>query len=124
MKKNKFNFEELLKLMDEAARKVHKSNAKHQIVKRVYDPKTGKYIKTKRFKTKNHMTRKEEREFFGHGFGPLEKKSLYINIKEGATLFFDKNNGLCDVVPDSFRDILSDYRGVPYGILKLQFENG
>lgn len=122
MKKNKFNFEELLKLMDEAARKVHKSNAKHQIIKRVYDPKTGKYIKTKKFKTRSHMTRKEEREFFGHGFGPLEKKSLYINTEKGATLFFDKNNGLCEVIPDSFKDILSDYRGVPYGILKSYFQ--
>lgn len=122
MKKNKFNFEELLKLMDEAARKVHKSNAKHQIVKRVYDPKTGKYIKTKRFKTRSHMTKKEERKFFDHGFGPLEKKSLFINTKEGATLFFDKNSGLCDVIPDSFKDILSNYRGVPYGILKSYFQ--
>lgn len=122
MKKIKYDFEKLLKAMDEAARKVHKSNAKHQIVKRIYDPKTGKCIKTKRFKTRSHMTRKEERGFFGHGFGPLEKKSLFINTEEGATLFFDKNNGLCDVVPDSFRDILSDYRGVPYGIMKSYFQ--
>lgn len=122
MKKIKYDFEKLLKAMDEAARKVHKSNAKHQIVKRVYDPKTGKYIKTKRFKTRSHMTKKEEREFFGYGFGPLEKKSLFINTEEGATLFFDKNNGLCNVVPDSFRDILSDYRGVPYGIMKSYFQ--
>ena len=115
MKKIKYDFEKLLKAMDEAARKVHKSNAKHQIVKRVYDPKTGKYIKVKRFKVKNHMNKREERKFFGHNFDFKGLKSKFIEL-EGYTLLFDKLKRLYDVSPKDEDSIifLSNNRGRQY----------
>lgn len=115
MKKIKYDFEKLLKAMDEAARKVHKSNAKHQIVKRIYDPEVGKYIKVKRFKTRSHMTKKEEREFFGHNFDFKGLKSKFIEL-EGYTLLFDKLKRLYDVSPKDKDSIifLSNNRGRQY----------
>ena len=108
------NYEEFLKAADAAARKVHKSNAKHMIVNHVYDPEKDKYVKVKRYRAKTAMTKREEREFFGHPF-TFKKNVLSIN-RGGTTLLFDKNNQLCDILPfeDYAKEFLDAYRGQPY----------
>lgn len=108
------NYEEFLKAADAAARKVHKSNAKHMIVNHVYSPEKDKYVKVKRYRAKSAMTRHEEREFFGHPF-TFKKNVLSIN-RGGTTLLFDKNNQLCDILPfeDETKDFIDAHRGQPY----------
>ena len=108
------DYSEFLKAADVAARKVHKSSAKHMIVNHVYDPEKNKYVKVKRYRKKTAMTKREEREFFGHPF-TFKKNILSIN-REGTTLLFDKNNQLCDVLPlmDETKEFLNAHRGQPY----------
>lgn len=112
------NYEEFLKAADAAARKVHKSNAKHMIVNHVYSPEKDKYVKVKRYRAKTAMTKREEREFFGHPF-TFKKNILSIN-REGTTLLFDKNNQLCDILPlmDETKEFLDAHRGQPYGLFE------
>lgn len=78
------------------------------------DGKTYKSFKKKRVKA-NCMTKKEERKFFGHGFGPLKKASLVVNNGD-ITLFFDKLKRLCDILPrnEENNQQLSMERGVQY----------
>ena len=78
------------------------------------DGKTYKSFKKKRVKV-NRMTKEEERKFFGHKFGPIEKRSLYID-KDGVTLLFDKLKRLCDILPKTEDSIefLSENRGIQY----------
>lgn len=78
------------------------------------DGKTYKSFKKKRVKA-NRMTKKEERKFFGHGFGPTNKSNLYID-KDGVTLLFDKLKRFCDILPKTEENIkfLSENRGVQY----------
>ena len=108
------NYEEFLKAADAAAIKVHKSSAKHMIVNHVYDPEKDKYVKVKRYRAKSAMTKREEREFFGHPF-TFKKNILSIN-RGGITLLFDKNNQLCDILPfeDYTKEFLDAHRGQPY----------
>ena len=108
------NYTEFLKAADAAARKVHKSNAKHQVVNHVWSSEKNKYMKVKRYRAKSAMTKREEREFFGHPF-VLKKNILSIN-REGITLLFDKNNQLCDILPliDETKEFLNAHRGQPY----------
>lgn len=111
------NYEEFLKAADAAARKVHKSNAKHQVVNHVWSSEKNKYVKVKRYRAKSAMTKREEREFFGHPF-TFKKNILSIN-REGTTLLFDKNNQLCDVLPlcEDTKLFLDAHRGQPYKLL-------
>lgn len=111
------NYEEFLKAADAAARKVHKSNAKHQVVNHVWSSEKNKYVKVKRYRAKSAMTKREEREFFGHPF-VFKKDILSINIGE-TTLFFDKNWQLCDVLPlcEDTKLFLDAHRGQPYQLL-------
>ena len=108
------NYEEFLKAADAAARKVHKSNAKHMVINHVWSPEKGKYVKVKRYRSKTAMTKKEEREFFGHQF-TFKRNILSINRGE-TTLFFDKNHQLCDILPfeDDAKEFLDAHRGQPY----------
>lgn len=78
------------------------------------DGKTYKSFKKKRVKA-NRMTKKEERKFFGHEFGPTNKSNLYID-KDGVTLLFDKLKRFCDILPKTEENIkfLSENRGVQY----------
>ena len=112
------NYEEFLKAADAAARKVHKSNAKHQVVNHVWSSEKNKYVKVKRYRAKSAMTKREEREFFGHPF-TFKKNILSIN-REGITLLFDKNNQLCDVLPlmDETKEFLDAHRGQPYSLFE------
>ena len=108
------DYSEFLKAADAAARKVHSSKAKHQVVNHVYSPEKDKYVKVKRYRKKTAMTRHEEREFFGHPF-VFKRNVLSINRGE-TTLFFDKNNQLCDILPfeEETKDFLDAHRGQPY----------
>lgn len=112
------NYEEFLKAADIAARKVHKSNAKHQVVNHVWNSEKNKYVKVKRYRAKSAMTKHEEREFFGHPF-VFKKDIPSININ-GITLLFDKNWQLCDVLPlmDETKEFLDTHRGQPYGLFE------
>ena len=76
--------------------------------------KSYKSFKKRRVKS-NCMTKKEERKFFGHGFGPNKKSNLYID-KDGVTLLFDKLKRFCDILPKTEDNIkfLSKNRGVQY----------
>lgn len=78
------------------------------------DGKTYKSFKKKRVKA-NRMTKKEERKFFSHSFGPNKKSNLYID-KDGVTLLFDKLKRFCDILPKTEENIkfLSENRGVQY----------
>ena len=111
------DYAEFLKAADAAARKVHSSKAKHQVVNHVYDPEKDKYVKVKRYRIKSAMTKREEREFFGHPF-VFKKDILSINIGE-TTLFFDKNWQLCNVLPlcEDTKLFLDAHRGQPYQLL-------
>lgn len=108
------NYTEFLKAADVAARKVHQSNAKHQVVNHVWSSEKNKYVKVKRYRAKSAMTKREEREFFGHPF-TFKKNILSIN-REGTTLLFDKNNQLYDILPlmDETKEFLDTHRGQPY----------
>ena len=108
------NYEEFLKAADAAARKVHSSKAKHQVVNHVWSSEKNKYVKVKRYRAKSAITKHEEREFFGHPF-TFKKNILSIN-REGTTLLFDKNNQLCDILPlmDETKEFLDAHRGQPY----------
>lgn len=107
------DYSEFLKAADAAARKVHKSNAKHQVVNHVWSSEKNKYVKVKRYRAKSAMTRHEEREFFGHDFKYVSKKNV-LNI-DGISLLFDKNDQLCDVLPltEDTKKFLDENRGVP-----------
>lgn len=111
------DYSEFLKAADAAARKVYKSNAKHQVVNHVWSSEKNKYVKVKRYRAKSAMTKREKREFFGHPF-TFKKNILSIN-REGTTLLFDKNNQLCDVLPlmDETKEFLDAHRGQPYQLL-------
>lgn len=108
------DYTEFLKAADAAERKVHKSNAKHQVVNHIWSSEKNKYMKVKRYRAKSAMTKREEREFFGHPF-VFKKNILSIN-REGTTLLFDKNNQLCNVLPlmDETKEFLNAHRGQPY----------
>lgn len=112
------DYSEFLKAADAAARKVHSSNAKHQVVNHVWSSEKNKYVKVKRYRAKSAMTKHEEREFFGHPF-TFKKNILSIN-REGITLLFDKNNQLCDILPfeDETKEFLNTHRGQPYGLFE------
>ncbi len=108
------DYSEFLKAADAAARKVHKSNAKHKVVNHVWSSEKNKYVKVKRYRAKTAMTKHEEREFFGH---PFVFKHNVLSINRGeTTLFFDKNNQLCDILPfeEETKDFLDTHRGQPY----------
>lgn len=111
------NYEEFLKAADAAARKVHKSNAKHQVVNHVWNSEKNKYVKVKRYRAKSAMTKREEREFFGH---PFTFKKNIVAINDGnTTLLFDKNWQLCDILPmDETKEFLDEHRGQPYGLFE------
>lgn len=112
------NYEEFLKAADAAARKVHKSNAKHQVVNHVWNSEKNKYMKVKRYRAKSAMTKREEREFFGH---PFTFKKNIVAINDGnTTLLFDKNWQLCDILPmeESAKEFLDEHRGQPYGLFE------
>lgn len=111
------NYEEFLEAADAAARKVHKSNAKHQVVNHVWSSEKNKYVKVKRYRAKSAMTRREEREFFGHPF-VFNHNCLSID-KSGITLLFDKNHQLCDILPfgPGTKEFLDSHRGQPYQLL-------
>ena len=108
------DYSEFLKAADAAARKVHSSKAKHQVVNHVWSSEKNKYVKVKRYRAKSAMTRHEEREFFGHPF-VFKKDILSINIGE-TTLFFDKNWQLCELFPirEDTKEFLDAHRGQPY----------
>ena len=78
------------------------------------DGKSYKSFKKRKSKA-NRMTKKEERKFFSHGFGPTKKSNLYID-KDGVTLLFDKLKRFCDILPKTEENIkfLSENRGVQY----------
>lgn len=78
------------------------------------DGKSYKSFKKRKVKA-NHMTKEEERKFFGHSFGTTKKSNLYID-KDGVTLFFDKLKRFCDILPKTEENIkfLSENRGVQY----------
>lgn len=78
------------------------------------DGKTYKSFKKKMVKA-NRMTKKEERKFFGHSFGPNKKSNLHID-EDGVTLLFDKLKRFCDILPKTEENIkfLSENRGVQY----------
>lgn len=108
------DYSEFLKAADAAARKVHSSKAKHMITNHVWNAEKGKYVKVKRYRAKSAMTKREEREFFGH---PFTFKHNILSINRGeTTLFFDKNNQLCDILPfeDDTKEFLDAHRGQPY----------
>ena len=109
---------EFLKAADAAARKVHSSKAKHQVVNHVWSSEKNKYVKVKRYRAKSAMTKREEREFFGHTF-TFKKNILSIN-REGIILLFDKNNQLCFILPliDETKEFLDEHRGQPYGLFE------
>lgn len=108
------DYSEFLKAADAAARKVHKSNAKHQVVNHVWSSEKNKYVKVKRYRAKSAMTKREEREFFGHPF-VFNHNCLSID-KGGITLLFDKNHQLCDILPfgPGTKEFLDSHRGQPY----------
>lgn len=108
------DYTEFLKAADAAARKVHKSNAKHQVTNHVWSPEKGKYVKVKRYRAKTAMTKKEERELFGHPF--VFKKNIVLVNKEDITLLFDKNWQLCELFPirEDTKEFLDEHRGQPY----------
>nr|DAN22828.1 MAG TPA_asm: hypothetical protein [Bacteriophage sp.] len=108
------DYSEFLKAADAAARKVHSSKAKNMITNHVWNAEKGKYVKVKRYRSKTAMTKKEEREFFGHTF-TFKQNILSINRGE-TTLLFDKNHQLCDILPfeDDTKEFLDAHRGQPY----------
>lgn len=108
------DYSEFLKAADAAARKVHKSNAKHQVVNHVWNSEKNKYVKVKRYRAKSAMTKREEREFFGHPF--TFKKNIVLVNKEDVTLLFDKNWQLCELFPirEDTKEFLDAHRGQPY----------
>lgn len=81
----------------------------------------------KRFpkKKKGQMTKKEEREFFGHNFEYKEQKlSLFgqkisSESKEIYDIYCDKNGQICEVIPvdETSKPFLNVYRGVPLKLL-------
>nr|DAT39719.1 MAG TPA: hypothetical protein [Caudoviricetes sp.] len=112
------DYSEFLKAADAAARKVHKSNAKHQVVNHVWNSEKNKYVKVKRYRAKSAMTKHEEREFFGH---PFTFKKNIVAINDGnTTLLFDKNWQLCDILPmeENAKEFLDAHRGQPYGLFE------
>ena len=113
----KVDYSEFLKYADIAARKKSHSLAKHQVINHVYDPEKDKYVKVKRFKTKTWMSRREEREFFGHPFNYQGGKK-FLQVGD-YTLFFDKNDQLSDILPldEASARFLAEHRGRPIGLL-------
>lgn len=111
------DFKEFLNAANIAARKVHKSNAKHMIVNHVWDSEKGKYVKVKRHRAHSSMSKKEERKFFGHGFSYKGKKKF--STAGDYTLFFDKNDQLSDILPldEASARFLAEHRGRPIGLL-------
>ena len=81
----------------------------------------------KRFpkRKKGQMTKKEEREFFGHKFEYKEQKlSLFgqkisSESKEIYDIYCDKNGQICEVIPvdETSKPFLNVYRGVPLKLL-------
>lgn len=114
------DYSEFLKAADAAARKVHSSKAKHMVTNHVWSPEKDKYVKVKRYRAKSAMTKREEREFFGHPF-VFKKNILSIN-REGTTLLFDKNHQLCDILPfeDETKEFLDANRGKPYRLFEYE----
>ena len=78
------------------------------------DPEKNKYVKVKRYRAKSAMTKREEREFFGHPF--TFKKNIVLVNKEDITLLFDKNWQLCELFPirEDTKEFLDTHRGQPY----------
>lgn len=74
---------------------------------------------------KGQMTKKEEREFFGHKFEYKEQKlSLFgqkisSENKEIYDIYCDKNEQICEVIPvdETSKPFLNVYRGVPLKLL-------
>ena len=74
---------------------------------------------------KGQMTKKEEREFFGHKFEYKEQKlSLFgqkisSESKEIYDIYCDKNGQICEVIPvdETSKPFLNVYRGVPLKLL-------
>lgn len=108
------DYSEFLKAADAAARKVHSSKAKHMVTNHVWSSEKNKYVKVKRYRAKSAMTKREEREFFGHPF--TFKKNIVLVNKEDITLLFDKNWQLCELFPirEDTKEFLDAHRGQPY----------
>ena len=81
----------------------------------------------KRFpkRKKGQMTKKEEREFFGHKF-ECEKQRLSLfgqkispKSEEVYDVYCDKNGQVCEVIPvdETSKSFLNFYRGIPLKLL-------
>ena len=74
---------------------------------------------------KGQMTKKEEREFFGHKF-ECEKQRLSLfgqkispESEEVYDVYCDKNEQICEVIPvdETSKSFLNFHRGVPLKLL-------
>lgn len=104
--------------------KKQKSFAKHKRKSHVYDAEKGKYVKVWRNPPKNGMTKKELKEFYGHGFKVTFTPVREIELKKfNITLHFNRSNQFIDFTGIEDKDnvqLVSSVLGQPVGKV-LQF---
>lgn len=77
--------------------KKRKSFTKHRRKSYVYDAEKDKYVKVWRNPPKKGMTKKELKEFYGHGFKVTFTPAREIELKKfNITLHFNRNNQFID----------------------------
>lgn len=104
--------------------KKQKSFAKHRRKSYVYDTEKGKYVKVWRNPPKKGMTKKELKEFYGHGFKVTFTPIREIELKKfNITLHFNRSNQFIDftgVKDEDDAKLVSSILGQPVGKV-LQF---
>lgn len=104
--------------------KKRKSFVKHRRKSYIYDAEKEKYVKVWRNSPKKGMTKKELKEFYGHGFKVTFTPVREIELKNlNITLHFNRNNQFVDFTGVEDEDdvrIISALLGQPVGAV-LQF---
>lgn len=106
--------------------KKRKSFAKHRRKSYVYDTEKDKYVKVWRNSPKKGMTKKELKEFYGHGFKVTFTPVREIELKNlNITLYFNRNNQFIDFTGVEDEDnvrIISALLGQPVGKVSQFFQ--
>nr|DAU12204.1 MAG TPA: hypothetical protein [Caudoviricetes sp.] len=104
--------------------KKQKSFAKHRRKSYVYDAEKDKYVKVWRNPPKKDMTKKELKEFYGHGFKVTFTPVREIELKKfNITLRFNRSNQFIDFTGVEDKEdiqMVSSVLGQPVGKV-LQF---
>ena len=106
--------------------KKRKSFAKHRRKSYVYDAEKDKYAKVWRNSPKKGMTKKELKEFYGHGFKVTFAPVREIELKNlNIILYFNRNNQFIDFTGVEDEDdvrIISALLGQPVGKVSQFFQ--